>query len=90
MNFCKYSWTASACGSVESSSSINLNICAESVRVKSCETVSGLEIAWSAVHFSEDEAHGLLLGFVGPVAYSKVVFGENVTFLLVTVFVVLV
>ena len=40
--------------------------------------------------FSEDEAHGLLLGLVGPVAPSKVVFGENVTFLLVTVFVVLV
>ena len=90
MNFCRYSWTASACGSVESSSSINLNICAESVRVKSCETVSGLEIAWSAVRFSDDEVHGLLLEFVVLVASSEVVFEEKVTFLLVVVFAVFV
>ena len=90
MNFCRYSCTASACGSVESSSSIKRNIFADSVRVKSCETISGLELAWSAVRFNEDEAQGLLCGLVGPVAPSKVGFEENVTFLFVTIFVVLV
>jgi hypothetical protein len=47
-------------------------------------------MAWSAVRFSDDEAHGLLLGFVVPVAPSEVVFEENVTFLLVIVFAVFV
>ena len=88
INFCRYSWTASACGSVKSSSRINLNICAESVRVRSCETVSGLEIACSAVRLSDDEAHGLLLGFAVLVARSEVVFEENVTFLLMIGFAV--
>ena len=65
-------------------------MCAQSVRVRACETVSGLEIAWSAVRFSDDKAHGLLLGLVVPVTPSEVVFGENVTFLLVIVFAVFV